>query len=84
LQALDKCITLNDSYTKAYIKRGETYMTLEDYEEALKDFNHARDQSDLPGDVSLKLKIEEALKLYKKKPIKDLYKILNISRKAED
>jgi tetratricopeptide (TPR) repeat protein len=43
LQALDKCITLNDSYTKAYIKRGETYMTLEDYEEALKDFNHARD-----------------------------------------
>lgn len=59
-------------------------MTLEDYEEALKDFNHARDQSDLPGDVSLKLKIEEALKLYKKKPIKDLYKILNISRKAED
>jgi hypothetical protein len=32
----------------------------------------------------LKLKIEEALKLYKKKPIKDLYKILNVSRKAEE
>ena len=59
-------------------------MTLEDYEEALKDFNQARDLQELPIDTSLKIKIEEALKMYKKKPIKDLYKILNISRKAEE
>lgn len=84
LLALDKSIRMNEGYTKAFIKRGETYMTLEDYEEALKDFNQARDLQELPIDTSLKIKIEEALKMYKKKPIKDLYKILNISRKAEE
>ena len=84
LLALDKCIRLNNSYTKAFIKRGEIYMIIEDYEEALKDFNQARDLSEIPIETSLKLKIEDALKMYKKKPLKDLYKILNISRKAEE
>jgi hypothetical protein len=59
-------------------------MIVEEYEEALKDFNQARDLSEIPIDASLKIKIEDALKMYKKKPIKDFYKILNISRKAEE
>ena len=37
--ALDKCLRLNEFYAKAYMKRGETNMLLEDYEEAIKDFN---------------------------------------------
>jgi tetratricopeptide (TPR) repeat protein len=39
ISALDKCLKLNDIYAKAYMKRGETNMLLEDYEEAIKDFN---------------------------------------------
>jgi tetratricopeptide (TPR) repeat protein len=37
--ALDKCLKLNELYAKAYMKRGETNMLLEDYEEAIKDYN---------------------------------------------
>jgi tetratricopeptide (TPR) repeat protein len=33
--ALDKCLKLNEHYAKAYMKRGETNMLLEDYEEAI-------------------------------------------------
>jgi len=37
--ALDKSLKLNELYAKAYMKRGETNMLLEDYEEAIKDYN---------------------------------------------
>jgi stress-induced-phosphoprotein 1 len=39
LLALDKCIRINDRYLKAYIKRGDIYMIIQDYQEALNDFN---------------------------------------------
>ena len=39
IYALDKCLKLNENYAKAYMKRGETNMLLEDYEEAIQDFN---------------------------------------------
>ena len=41
LLALDKCIRMNDKYLKAYIKRGDTFMIVQEYQEALNDFNQA-------------------------------------------
>ena len=76
--ALDKCLKLNEHYAKAYMKRGETNMLLEDYEEAIQDFNQGRDLQDPMLEKQFKLKVDEALKIYKKYPLKDLYKILNI------
>lgn len=66
------------------MKRGETNMLLEDYEEAIKDFNQGRDLQDPLLDKSFKQKVDEALKIYKKYPLKDLYRILNIQRKADE
>lgn len=84
ISALDKCLKLNDIYAKAYMKRGETNMLLEDYEEAIKDFNQGRDLQDPLLDKSFKQKVDEALKIYKLFPLKDLYKILSIQRKADE
>jgi tetratricopeptide (TPR) repeat protein len=39
---MDKAIMINDDYTKAYMKRGELYMGLEKFEEAIRDFTKAR------------------------------------------
>jgi len=39
---LDLAIALNEEYTKAYIKRGEIYLLMLNYEEAIRDFEKAR------------------------------------------
>jgi len=41
----NKAIALNENYAKAYLRRGEVRMELDDYEEATRDFNRA-DQLD--------------------------------------
>lgn len=41
LKDLNSAIELNEEYTKAYIKRGEIYLAMEDYEEAVRDFKKA-------------------------------------------
>ena len=41
LNDLNQTIKLNDEYVKAVVKRGEIYMELEQYEDALRDFEKA-------------------------------------------
>ena len=41
LKALNKAILYNPKYAKAYVKRGEIHLALEEYNEAIKDFNEA-------------------------------------------
>jgi tetratricopeptide (TPR) repeat protein len=41
LSALNKCLNFDPEYAKAYVKRGEINETLENFEEALKDFQKA-------------------------------------------
>jgi len=41
----NKAIALNENYAKAYLRRGEVRMELDDYEDATRDFNRA-DQLD--------------------------------------
>lgn len=43
------------------MKRGEINMILEDYEEAIKDFNQGRNMNDVMMEKSFKQKIDEAL-----------------------
>ena len=42
LDDLTEAIKINPSYVKAYIKRGEMYMGMSDYEEAIRDFSQAK------------------------------------------
>lgn len=41
ITALNKAIRYNPRYAKAYVKRGEVHVMLEDYNEAIKDFGEA-------------------------------------------
>jgi tetratricopeptide (TPR) repeat protein len=39
LQDLNDCIKAKDDYAKAYVKRGEVHLELENYAEAVRDFD---------------------------------------------
>ena len=41
LKCLNKAIQLNPKYAKAFVKRGEVNQSLENFEEALRDFQSA-------------------------------------------
>lgn len=41
MKALNKAIKYNPKYAKALMKRGEVHMMLEEYTEAIRDFNDA-------------------------------------------
>ena len=75
-----KAIELNDSYLKAYIRRGSSYIELEKYEDAMRDYNKAHELDKDNAEISQKLK--EVRKLYKQSKKKDFYKILGIERNA--
>lgn len=77
----NKAIALNDSYAKAYLRRGEARMELGDYEDATRDFNRA-DQLDpmLGAKERMRVANNEA----KKAAHKDYYKILGVDKKVND
>jgi hypothetical protein len=39
---LDQAIEMNDEYAKAYIKRGDINLILENFEESVRDYEKAR------------------------------------------
>jgi tetratricopeptide (TPR) repeat protein len=39
---LGQAIALNEDYVKAYIKRGDLYLGLDEYEEAIRDYTKAK------------------------------------------
>ncbi|XP_078258952.1 dnaJ homolog subfamily C [Rhinoraja longicauda] len=61
--------------------RAEAYILEEQYEEAIKDFEVARDHSD--NDQGVKEGLERAQKLLKQSQKKDYYKILGVKRNAK-
>ena len=75
-----KAIELNENYTKAYIRRGSSYVELEQYEDAMRDYSKAHELDKDDEQVAQKLK--EVRKLYKQSKKKDFYKILGVERNA--
>jgi len=53
---LNKAIKYNPKYAKAYVKRGEVYVLLEDYNEAIRDFGEASSIDAAGFNVQEKLK----------------------------
>ncbi|KAH6946121.1 hypothetical protein HPB50_011759 [Hyalomma asiaticum] len=81
-QTVEDCttaISLNEDYLKAYMRRAKTYMDLEMYEEAVRDYErilrkeHTRENKRLLDQAKLELK---------KSKRKDYYKVLGISKDA--
>ena len=85
LKALEDCnrsLSLNPKYTKAYLRRGNVHMQLEDYEEAVHDYNRARELDENTPDISRL--ISDAQSKAKQKGKKDYYQILEVQRGASE
>merc|ERR1712001_171368 len=75
-------LKLDENYLKAYVRRGRSYMEMEKYDEAVRDFEQInkmergnREYSQLLSNAKLELK---------KSKRKDYYKILGVDRSAND
>lgn len=56
MTALNKAIKYNPKYAKALVKRGEVYMELEEYNDAIRDFSEASEHDSTGFGVQAKLK----------------------------
>lgn len=77
ITALNKAIQYNPKYAKAYVKRGEISVSIEEYAEAIKDFGEAS-SIDATG-FGVEQKLKDAQKKLKAAARKDYYKILGIT-----
>jgi len=80
LRALNKAIKYNPKYAKALVKRGDMYVALEDYNEAIRDYSEASEHDSTGFGVMSKLKETQAKA--KKAKRKDYYKILGVDKNA--
>lgn len=76
IAALNKALKYNPKYAKAYVKRGEIYVILEEYNEAIRDFAEASSIDAASFGVQEKLK--DAQRRKKQAGRKNYYKILDI------
>jgi DnaJ family protein C protein 7 len=84
-EALEDCtraLDLDPNYLKALLRRAQIYMTLEKYEDAVRDYEKAHQMDDDNADTMNKLR---NAKLELKKSLrKDFYKILGVGKDASD
>ena len=76
ITALNKAIKYNPRYAKAYVKRGEVYVLLEEFDDAIRDFGEASSIDSSGFGVQEKLK--DAQRRKKAAGRKDYYKILSV------
>jgi len=82
LKDINKSISLNENYMKAYSRRGNVYMALKMYEEAKYDFQKVKDAE--PNNRDIVKLLEEAKKFEKQAKKRDYYKILEIDKSADE
>jgi DnaJ family protein C protein 7 len=82
LYTLNKAIKYNPRYAKALVKRGDMHLALEEYNEAVRDYSEASEIDSTGNNVQAKLKDAQAKA--KKAKRKDYYKILGVSKEAQD
>lgn len=82
LYSLNKALKYNPKYAKALIKRGDMHLSLEEYNEAIRDYSEASELDSTQYNVQAKLKDAQAKA--KKAKRKDYYKILGVSKEAQE
>jgi len=82
IPTLNRAIKYKPNYAKALVKRGEVNMVLENWNEAIRDFNEASEHDSNGFGVQEKLKGAQAAAKKAKK--KDYYKILGVSKQAQE
>jgi len=80
LRWCNKAIELDEENINNYLNRGEVFMLKEDYEQAVRDFNKAREIN--PQNPQIMEKLQRAQKLMKLAKQKNYYKILNVPKTA--
>ena len=83
-EAIEDCnsaILYNKDYYKAYVRRADCYMKLDRFQDALNDYKTANKIEETP---EVTKKVREAEVELKKSKRKDHYKILGLSRSAND
>ena len=78
----DEALKLDENYLKAFLRRGRSYMEMEKYEEAVRDFEHVNKME--RGNHEYRNLLATAKVELKKSKRKDYYKILGIDRNAND
>lgn len=82
LKDINKSISLNENYIKAYMRRGNIYMALKMYEEAKYDFQKVKEAE--PGNRDASKLLEDAKKQEKAAKKRDYYKILDLKPDANE
>ena len=75
-------LELDDNYLKALLRRAKSYMELEDYEEAVRDYERAHRMDKSNGEYRRLL--QQAKLELKKSKRKDYYKILGVGKDANE
>lgn len=82
IKSLNLAIKYNPKYAKAYVKRGEVRLAMEEYNEAIRDFSDAAEHD--PSGFNVQAKMKDAQDKAKKAKRKDYYKILGVDKNATD
>jgi len=78
----NEAIKLDEKYLKAFLRRGRSYMELEQYDEAVHDFEHVNKLE--RGNPEYRACLSNAKLELKKSKRKDYYKILGVEKNAND
>ena len=82
IQDCTLALELDEKYSKAVLRRAKSYMKLEMYEDAVSDYKLANKIE--PGNQEVRQILKEAELELKKSKRKDYYKILGVSKDAND
>merc|ERR1711997_414704 len=78
----DEALKLDKDYLKAFLRRGRSYMEMEQYDEAIRDFEQINKME--RGNHEYRQLLATAKLELKKSKRKDYYKILGVDRSAND
>jgi DnaJ family protein C protein 7 len=82
LKDSNKAISINENYSKAYLRRGNVYMGLKMFEEAKYDFQKVKEKE--PNNTEVNQLLQNANKEEKKARKRDYYKILDLKPDAKE
>jgi len=82
LKDLNKAIECNNKYPQAFYKRGDVNEKLENFDDAIRDFHSAQELDS--NKFNLEERINKTRAEAKKAKKKDYYKILGVSREADE
>lgn len=80
LTVLGKAINMNKEYVKVYMKRGDIYMVMEKYQEAVHEFTKVKELA--PQTPGIREKVKNSQIELKKSKRKDYYTILELAKDA--